>query len=809
MFSGLFLCLLLQPNELMNMESWEALATPWMTQQERTFYDGLSPREKIMFRGPFVARRLDQPEEWPKTGLFLPCFFADTHYGDIRDLIRFCLGDPERETTNPANPAIPSEWQYPNTAFQFLPLARNRVQLARRSLMAWEELKRTLIKHPEIRYDLQLPAFGRTRIPEDLVWQDIEMGMFWFLPVGKGADCHLAFSVPAEFTQLARDAKVNPKQHLELLLQLEAESGSVVTRHASQRVDLSQDPELAFVTHVPPGTFTMKVFIYSGFLPIGLKSQAEIFVPSPELPRIGTPIISQNWSPASIEAPKNGQLDVHGMTYVLPPRYELGKPGRVLLRTDLPNPEVFLRSAGQRPQALEVITHKTGWMVCELPAKHRPFQVDAIAGDGPILAFSSANQGGFGVAPQVLGLELEQAARENYLELESLSITPPPPLSLLYVNGQPYLASRNGSFTWLPLNWGEQAEVWVEVPGETQWQRQAFHLKRSEIYQEIQVRPKHIVAATRNAEGSIVSGKITLQTRGQTVTNAHVTPLVNVPKLWGIVVKDRLLRNDTWPIIRNELIEWLRVNTHANDLFYVVQIAHRPQLLLKPTPLKAPLIAAIQGLESVQDRDSVFNLQFLMDELTHVPFHTSMPHQVVMLTTVLTDEIAQMESMMPLLRETGLQIYSVEFPETASDEEMAATEGLMQRIEDAAIPIDGEDDRNVTLTEDFQSRRNTQAGYKISFLGKKTKQARERAAKRERAIREAFTGQLARKTAGMSLVCPSGQIRATLSRFFLELSQWQEHLVHIQLPSTVDTDDLQFFAEPGQTIYWTKVEWTP
>jgi hypothetical protein len=250
----------------------------------------------------------------------------------------------------------------------------------------------------------------------------------------------------------------------------------------------------------------------------------------------------------------------------------------------------------------------------------------------------------------------------NYLSLEGLTIEQEGPLSLLFVNDTPLVGSRNGELPWPAQDWGALAELRFEYARGGAWRFASYQLRRNAVFQRVRVKPRFLVAGTRSDRGLIRPEPLEVEVLGQPVEIVRQTPLRQVPKLWGVVVNDPLLRSPAWPSLRDQILGWLKRYSGENDLIYLVQNAERPELVVPPTRVKAVFEASLEALEARSLQESWFSAPYLIEALTHLREHGTRPHQVILLTDRLTDQTQQMEEMMMGLRDTGLQLYNFEQP---------------------------------------------------------------------------------------------------------------------------------------------------
>ena len=799
-------------------ESWENLARPWMTAAETALFDRLDAREQKEFRGYFVARRQENPSLWPESGNYLPPFFCAKPHGDIRDQIAFLLGEPETAQPHPLNPELPRSWRYGELELSFEPKGAN-VKLSTQGRTQWDALMQKMIKHPEIRYDFRVKSFGRTRLPEGLLWSESTVENHWVTPEADGGNLQVTIAIPASFKDYLRETKANPVQHMELLLLLRREDGrgglqqEERLRHASQRLNLLEADFFNFDSYLPAGFFQVEFLIYSGFLDRGIKAREKVLVRPPELARIGDPVICQDWEKAAIAMPDEWVFPVGDYFYKPSPHYNPEKLGLVLVQSTFKNTRAMLQTEGEQPRDLTLLRNQDGWFVFTLPPQATPFRLLALgAPEGENILALSGTGPLFG-QPADQGLTFKQKNAPNYLNLEVLDIDSTDGPTLLFVNGRPLSASRVGRFPWPSMDWGRRAELRFEYERGGQWRASRFELPRSEVFEEIRVKPKYLVAAAQNLEGLVESVDFQISMEGRPMEVLKKTTLSPVPKLWGVVVNDPLLKSASWPLIRHALAAWLTQNTHDRDMVYIVHNSHRPQLMLAPTTYKPLVNATLHALQPQTSDEHYFTLKYLIDALTHLKQHQTRPHQVLLLTDQLTDEVQQMENLIPVFRQTGLQMYNLEFPfEFIPGTEAKLAGEKVDPLVTMAIREETDQRDRLGTRDSFQEARNvTTPLYSFRFGGKKKKdQERKREQLRAEAFHGAFNQQLATLTAGLAHTSAPGQTVQSLHQFFDKLSLWQEHLVHLELPVlNLKEGGLSVRGPEGYSTSWTLVEWRP
>ncbi len=797
-----------QALDLPNLTSWESLARPWMTSEEVVLYERLSPAERQIFQGVFIARRVEDPRLWLETGKFLPAFHCPKPHGDIRDQLLFLLGEPSAVEPQPSNPALPARWSYGDRAITFELRPNGHVALGPQGEAFWDQAKRAAIRHPEIRYDFQIRSFGRTRLPEDVLFTPALVANHFQVPKDEGALLNLQIPIPESFRQLVRETNANPMQHMELLVRLNR-IGEVVanaetqTRHASQRLDILREPYFHFEVYLPSGYFDAELQIYSGYLKSGLTARLPIAIRTAELPRISDPIICQEWAKAGIERFSARLIGVGEQFYKASPRYLAEVPARVLVRSDYAETRVMLQN-GSESRLLKLLERTGSWWIYELPSQRGHFRLLALGypETGAMVALGSTGSWSPGAAANPV--KFEQEGSPNYLALEQVNCAAEAGLGLLFVNEQAYLASRDGSYDWRPFDWGKVARLAFETAGANGWQQSSYTMRRSAVYEQVSVKPKYLVAGTRNREGVVTACDYQFSVVGQPVKITRTTPYRELPKLWGIIVNDPLLRSSSWPMVRDALKRWLRQNTQAGDLIYVVHNSDRPQLVLSPSDQKVVVTAALDSLAPRSEVDHYFTVQYLVDALTHMSEHQTRAHQVLLLTDGLTDDVRQMEDLLPTLRATGLQLYNLEFPVSNQDE---PTESLTEAKDDL--------EKMAIREENYRSTRGTLGTERegvpvaaVQFGGRKRARQLKESRLRDQALHDAFNRQIAGLTAGLTASAEIGQSAAGLERFFDQLTAWENNLVHLELSVPyLDADLVKPIVPDGCAVSWTVVTW--
>ncbi|CAM2006616.1 hypothetical protein [Acanthopleuribacter pedis] len=799
--------------------SWENMARPWMTRAEQDLYDRLDQREKIRFQGYFVARRAEKPDDWLATGLYLPSFFAPEPHGDVRDQIAYHLGYPKEIEWQPTNPRLPRVWKYPQYSFYFLPAGSGNVRLTGESDELWDNLKGAMVKQPALRYDFRDNSFGRTRLPEDLAFIDSEVLQSWSQPNPSGNTYNFTIKVPAEMKAYAREGTHLGRRHLEMLVYLKNDPeqprealDAELIRHAATWSRLTEDDELHFEVNLPPGYYHAEMLVYNGFMAKGIRAEYALASLPREAKRIGTPIMSQQWRPAGIEAAEAGIIDCGGDRYQPARAYDPARAGRVLVQQlGETRPQVLLENQQGAGQALQFLFSADGWAVFDLPAQSDPaFRLIALGPENNGTMPFSVGGTNFAAADAASKPAFKQAG-QDYLQLERLEFNAPGNLQFLFVNDTPYLASRNGSFTWSPLDWGRNARLRLAFEENGRRRSAAYELKRAGIFTQVRVGQKSLVVGTRVPDGKIEGVDIEVFVEGAKIPPTKATPFTSLPKMWGIVVNDPLLKSPAWNSIRQALLVWLQKNTQATDMIYVVQISHRPELLVAPTTRKSLIQACLLALEPSSPRANFFTVRYLMDALTHMKQHGSLPHQALILTHQLTDEVSQLEDLLPLLRKTGLQVYNLEFPfEFVPESTLPTKPDPGDSLAQMKVREEADQRERLAIRDNFQEDRNVTAGFRVPLGARKAKRMAEEERIKIEAFRASFSKQLASMTAGLAHVSGSGETSQSLHRFLDQITQWQRSLVHLELPLPYVAEDMiRVQAAAGYAAAWTLVEWTP
>jgi len=813
----LLLAFMLLQDLSLDRTDWGALARPWMTAAEAALYDRIGPEDRKKFRGYFIARRLPNPEQWSETGLYLPCFYAPKNYGDIRDLIAYRLGKPAETKPLPQNPELPRLWRYEQHAFGFA-LDGGGVALDEAGAAAWERVKQAMVVHPEIRYDFTLNTFGRTRLPEDLEFVPAETANAWTVPAEEGSRIHIDVRIPQKIKDFLATTRFDPKQHLEALFFLKRDASErreelppERVRHAFQRLDLVEAEFASFEAAVPPGRYQAEILIYSGFLPIGMRASATMATLPAELPRIGDPILSQRWTQAGIEVPAYRAIVIGDTVYRSARQYQPAEPARALVYSPYPDTRLWTRAADGATRQVDRLLRRDDWHVFSLPPQSAKVQLLAAAypKDNDLIAIRAT--GPSPAWPKDEDARLAQANHPNYFTLEQLELRTDAPAALLFVNGQALLGSTSGRFPWPSLDWGETARLRFELWRDKQRAVAEFQMKRNMVFQQISVKPHFLVAATQGLDGSVEKVDFAVEVAGQKTAIQRTTPYTDIPKLWGLVVNDPLLKSPAWPTVRNAVTGWMQRQLGPEDLFYIVHISHRPEMTLAPTAYKPLARAAVDALHPRAKRENYFTVHYLLEALTHLEEHGTRPHQALLLTHVLTDETQQMENLIPMLRRTGLQLYNLEFPYAFEPE----SEEKLREPQDDALAVmaarEEEDQREMGAARDyFREDRNVKAGWRLRFKSKTQKRKEREEELRQEAFRDAFNVQLASLTAGLAHTSRSGDPVPSLVRFFERLDRWQKALVHVELSTPYLEEDLVRVKTPeGYGASWTLVTWRP
>jgi len=808
---------LYQGLQLNAIDQWEKHARFWMTKEEVRIYDRLTSAEQEKFKGYFVARRLTDPDTWPSTGLQLPLFYIPKSHNDIRDALVFTLGEPQRVVAGPYHANQPVAWIYPDRRFNFLPEGDQKVRLAKSSETEWEAVKQSLVRHPELRYDFRHLTIGRNRLPAELKWRATTLKGAWRIPGEQGTRWRVTFGIPETFQKQFLESGVRTSQTMEMLVFLKNDPSqarddleSYQIRHDSRRIDFASVSQLTFETSLPPGRFHAEILIYSGFLGIGLRAETVVTTLPDGLPRIGDPIVCESWQAAGIERTETLEILAKDTLYQPTTQARTG-PARVLVASRFATARLLLQTSNAPAKPLKLIANSDGWAVFDCPPLGPEDRLIALGQNpgSPIVAFS-----GRGTAHGLADSEppkFEQQGHQDYVAIETLQFDNPGKLTLLSVNGEPLLASQNGKFPWPAFDWGGTADIRFDYQRDDRWLHAQYKLGRNQVYQEIRVQPKFVVTGVRDLNGKPAKTPFKIQVEGATIPPEKTTELSAVPKLWGIVVSDPLLKSPAWGQVLDTFQSWLRQEVGEGDLVYIVHIDTRPRLVLSPTKTKPLVQATLNALHSTVELENYFTVRYLFEGLTQLPQHAAMPHQVLLLTHQLTEEVSQMETLLPILRETGLQLYNLEFPfefQSESEERLENTEAdpLL------AMKAQHEDDqwRYGPLKNNIQETTPVTAGWKFVFRTRGQKRDAKEDAIRLEAFRRAFNQQLANLTAGMTFKKGSQETQQTMFLFLEQLSAWQDSLVHVRLPLPfVSAEMIKVDAGEGYTAAWTLVSWDP
>lgn len=803
---------------LSGLGNWESQAKQWMTAEEATLFEELSSSEREQFKGIFIARRLERPDEWPNSGLQLPHFFIPSKFGDIRDAISFVLGAPKRVVPGTFDENLPTAWVYEDYQFNFKPLSQTKVQLLEKRSESWEKLVQSLVLHPGIRYDFRKLTLGRNRLPDEIKWLPASLSGTWRIPSPEGTRWRVEVTVSEDFFKQFEAKGIGKTQTMEMLVFLKNSTQSQITevepfyiRHASKRFNFEEVKTLVFETNLPSGNFSAEMVFYSGYLPWGMRAETKVSSLPTNLPRIGDPMFSGSWTTAGIKVSETSQLLAGNTYYDISPSPQ-SNPSRVLVASTHPKTELFLHRENHKPVSLELLEQSSGWVVFNCPTLTSHDRLIALGypEKGNLVAVS-----GWGSTRTTTTQEGPTAAfdtSKNYLELEQLAFSKTPSLQLLSVGTQPFLASTEGSFPWPALDWGKEATLRLEFLQDGQWFSKEFPIRRNQVFQEIRVEPKFLVAGFRDLEGNPSQASFQVEAEGLPLPTGKQTPLKGLAKQWGIVISDPLLKSPAWPEIRESVARWLRENTDENDYIYLVHISTRPKLALAPTRNKPTVLATLKSLRSENQLENYFTVRYLFEGLTQLPLHQSMPHQVLLLTHQLTEEVSQMETLLPLLRDTGLQLYNLEFPYEFQPESQSR------------IDPDRENDLLVMKTRAEEEERTygflrnkfeepnpfVGLGWRFYFRTRAQKQSAAEEQIRLEAFHRAFNQQLANLTAGMALESGAGETHQSIFHFFEALTQWQNSLIHIELAvPLLSADMIQMKPQPGHTAAWTLVSWQP
>jgi len=808
----LLFCLMLQDLDPQRPVSWVTLARPWMTVEETALYDSLDPIQQERFRGWFVARRLQEPDRWPETGTHLPEFFCAKPHGDIRDQIIHALGEPEKIEPMVQSPTLPGRLIYPDHSFGLVPEGGGKVALAPSSRAEWDKVLESRIRHPELKYDFSRNGFGRTRLPETMTWQDVTLDHLWWTPETDGGLVRMTLEVPETWRLKVMDESNRRELSMELLVQLYGPGQSEPIEepwHAATPFEVGEDRRLHFRLHLPAGAYDAELMVYSGYHQTGLKTRTSISIRPDSLPRVSDPILSQTYVASGIDAAPIDRIDTGGFSYKPSKRYRAGLGARVLVNSPFEDTQLRIQKALEQPKALERVARDGDWFVFNLPPQKEPFRLISLG--FPNLGATVA-LGAWGESFGTKDLTgFAQNGATNYLSLEGLEIDQDAPLSLLFVNGEALAASKDGTYPWPAQDWGELADLRFEYARAGAWRFAPYQIRRNAVFQRVRVKPRFLVAGTRSERGLIREEPLEVTVLDQPVEVVRRTPLRKVPKLWGVVVNDPMLRTPAWPRVRDRLLGWLKEFSGEGDLVYLVQNAERPELVVAPTSVKATFEAALEALEPRSPQESWFSAPYLIEALTHLREHETMPHQVIFLTDRLTDQTSQMEELLLGLRGTGLQVYNLELPylEPPRPEETLAAQ-KMSNYDRMKTEAEEDTEYRQAMRDDFMEKRGTPSLLSFRFGGKKRRESTREEAIRLEAFYNAFNTQLGTLTAGMGMVVEKGEISDATARFFDAMSRWQDCLVHLELNVPfIEPDMVEVRGEGGAVASWTLVEWKP
>lgn len=813
---ALMCCLWLQDLSFDRKLSWEDAAAPWMTAEEARLYAQLDDVDKARFRGAFTARRQEDPSVWTGAGIFLPELMSKRSFGDIRDQLRFALGEPDSTEPLLQNPKLPGLWVFGDKRFTFAPAEGGKVRLTRASEPVWEAVKQSRIKQPDIKYRLGYNNFGRTRLLDDKVWVDTQVKHSWWTPDPSGALVHLEVQIPPAFREALRtQTYTRPTLDLELLVKPEAPGGGVLLGtddqvfHAGARYVIGE-PSVHFQIHLPHGYYQTQLQIYSGRFETAMNAPLKLNIRPDSLPVISDPIVSYEYRKAPITHAPSHLIEHKGTLYTPSRELRSDVPGRVLVFSPHERTTCLVQNASTPGMALRLVERGDGVFVFELPAQKGEYRLMSIgvpADGGDLMALGAVGPA-FGRQDLI---PFTQNGAANYLALETLDVKSPGPETFLFVNGAALAATKGGSFPWPAVDWGELADVRFEYQKGSTWFGADYQLRRNTVFQRLQVKPRYLVAAGRDAAGRPMASTMTVSLVGQPAKIITSTPIKDMPRVFGLVFNDTLLRAPVWPRVREALVDWMKEQLLPEDMVYIVQSSERPELILPPTTHKALVLSELKALKARAEMQNYFTVDYLIDAIMQMPLHDKRPHQVLMFTNRLTDEINQMENLIPRLRATGLQLYNLEFPsieDLAADEDLKAVKRKpMQIMRDEA---EADERNNMNMRDNFMETRSTPGLLKWQFGNKKADRQNREDRIRLEAFHNSFNQQLASLTAGMAVAVGKGEESTALKRFFSDLTLWQESLVHLQLNAPyMEADMVDVRAGEGVIPSWTLVSWRP
>lgn len=838
--------------ELKDSRPWSELSMPWMTAAERRLFESLSLFEQQKFQGFFVARRLSNPLQWPKTGLFLPLFFARTTHGDIRDQLIRLLGPPLAEEPGPGG--LPQRWSYPAEAFDFEWSAGGILRLTPPSQRLWEHHLETLVIRPEIRYDFRSPSFFYAPPPADLEWFETEIPA-WRLLLDE-QDYRVLVTAPA----LSTFGKPTVEGDIALQLQLviETSAGETIIRQGVDRLAPGEETAY-FLLALPSGFHRARLRFYSGLLPRGYQAQVPLFIPPKNFPRISSPLLFQSEQSANIELPAAEGIFLGDTFYQLHAGYQPGQAASVLVQADLDEVHLLKIDRDGNFERLERLEQARDLSRFALPPMNGPFKLLAYASEvGEIrLPFSTWVYGdGFSFQPDP-SFQINDRG-QDYIVLDSLKVTSPGLPVFAYAGGFPYLGSASGSWPWTPYDWGPSLELAFEYESGGAWRSSSLQLPRSESYSELRISHPHILLGMRDASGAVIPPEPLVHDALGSRVPYETSSIESFPTLTGVLVTDTLARSGAWTPLRQRLISWLKSHTAAKDALYVIHASAHPMLVQPPTQQKAVIEATLRALPhlipgdmpplavrqerswsrqavrrlgqlvtegrgqptgsmvsppniKILERRGTFGLDQFIDGLMNLGRNHEGPHRVFVLTTQLQSEKQTTHLFLDGLREAGMQFFVVEMPWAQAMATTTYTQPLSDRGRDGLkfpvephIPHD-----NLKGFDNIPGLAEPNNANLLGFKwGNKKGKAYNKAKHRiELAFMEGLLLQTALRSAGIGLLAAGGS--QELNRYFAEIEYWQRNLVHIVVPTGYDPIQLSISGADGAYPFWVLVPWGP
>ena len=292
-------------------------------------------------------------------------------------------------------------------------------------------------------------------------------------------------------------------------------SKNLPQRHGSQEVDLLAENSVTFQVHLPPGFFAAEFLTYSGFFETGLRATKTLAVKPPELPRIGDPIITQQWLKAGLTDPSTELISVGENAYLPAQTYRPNMPARVLVYSRHRETQVHIQGRSPLPRPLSLLESEGPWRVYEMPPQTGDYRIISLGFSGSGNAIALGATGTFQGSTDLTGFA--QNDTPNYLAWDHLAIQPQSDMVLAFVNGVPLAASTSGRFPWPSLDWGGLAKLRFEYAKQGSWFAANYDIRRNAVFEEVRVKPQFIVAGTKTREGSPKTVPLEISVVGQPV----------------------------------------------------------------------------------------------------------------------------------------------------------------------------------------------------------------------------------------------------------------------------------------------------